>query len=106
MPKVLYCDDCNSQDGVSEDYEGVVLCRFHRAKYDLKHRLREYKEKREWVKSVWLSELANRRQEILRLQNILKEYPEKLLDGNGEYIQANPEDWKDTIVAWKDKKGS
>jgi len=74
MPKDLFCDKCGSSDGATEDYDGYILCDYHRTEYDLQDLRRAYQNKRQWVKDCWLSELAKMRKEISELESKLKEY--------------------------------
>ena len=71
MPKELFCDKCGSNKGADEDYDGYILCEFHRAEYDLASAKHQYKDKRDWVKSVWFTQLHNMRTEIRRLECLL-----------------------------------
>jgi hypothetical protein len=74
MPKDLFCDKCGSPEDADEDYDGYILCGFHRTEYDLRSLRDAYKEKRAWVKSCWLSELDKMRKEISRLEILLTKY--------------------------------
>ena len=69
MPKDLYCDKCGSSENATEDYDGAILCDYHRAESDLFYLKREYSQKRAWVKSVWISRLVKMRKEIRELEN-------------------------------------
>ena len=68
MPKDLYCDKCGSPENATEDYDGAILCDYHRAESDLFYLKREYSQKRAWVKSVWISRLVKMRKEIRDLE--------------------------------------
>ena len=70
MPKILTCDKCGAEDA-TEDYAGQILCDYHRAEVDLRGLRRAYAEKTDWVERCWLSELAEMRKEILRLEDFL-----------------------------------
>jgi len=70
MPKLLSCDRCGEMPA-NEDYEGNVLCEYHRAEYDLITLRRKYEERRRWVERCWLSELAEMQREIVTLEQFL-----------------------------------
>jgi uncharacterized Zn finger protein (UPF0148 family) len=72
MPAIYTCDICGAPDA-SEDYDGRILCTYHRAEYELKSLKGVYREKRDWVKRIHLAELAKMRYEISRLERVIAE---------------------------------
>ena len=70
MPVILICDICGSQESATDDGQAIV-CGYHRAEKRLEYLRKKYKEKRDWIKSRWLSELAVIRKEIIRLEKYM-----------------------------------
>lgn len=66
------CDKCGSKDA-HPDWDGEILCGFHRAEKELRDEIRQYQAKREWVKSIWLKDLQERRKRIAELRAFLKD---------------------------------
>ena len=72
MGEILFCDKCNKTPAI-RDYDGIVLCRKHRTKYELKLLVREYESMKKWVIKCWISELIKKKNEITKLKKTLKE---------------------------------
>lgn len=77
MPKVMTCDICGEPDA-DEDYEGTILCTYHRAEKILRSLKSQYQEKREWVRSTWFTELVKMRKEIARLEQAMVDNPPQI----------------------------
>jgi uncharacterized Zn finger protein (UPF0148 family) len=77
----MTCDVCGAPNA-NEDYDGVVLCVYHRALSDLEKAKEEYKEKRKWIINVWLVKLREQKEEIERLKKIIADYEKGGGDGS------------------------
>jgi len=74
MPVKYTCDICGSDEGASMNCDGDVLCRRHHIEHDLALLRSEYQDRRQWVREVWLSRLANMRKEIAVMEKELQQY--------------------------------
>jgi len=71
MPATYTCDICDSDDGAYEDWDGEILCEYHRKQSELRSLEIEYQEKKKRVKECWISELVKMRNEIKELRDYL-----------------------------------
>jgi hypothetical protein len=70
MPKYITCDICGKEG--SEDNEGYCLCEYHFLEKEIELLKNEYKHRRDWVVSVWVTELRKMKKEIEEKENELK----------------------------------
>jgi len=83
MPKIMTCDICGAKDA-SEDYNGDILCGYHRDLADLSYAESEYKKKRQWIIDVWITELRERKKKINVLKKIISDYENEQKNGGGK----------------------
>jgi len=80
MPAIYTCDICGREDA-SEDYNGVILCSYHRVEYDLKCLKQSYEEKLQWLKKTHLLELINYKKQIKEKEAWL--FDNQLIESSG-----------------------
>ena len=74
MPAEYTCDKCGSQDGAQEDWDGEILCSYHKAEKEMSSEMRAYIEKRDWVKRIHFKDLCERRERIAKLKAFLTKH--------------------------------
>lgn len=73
MLAIYRCDKCGALNS-TEDYDGNILCEYHRAEHDLYSLRRKYKEKSEWIEKVHLAPLGEMSDKIQTLELYLTEH--------------------------------
>jgi len=71
MPAIYTCDVCGKEDA-TEDYNGSILCKFHRAIYDLEQIRAEYISQKKWMEAVYGIKLRKMEDEMKELEGKIK----------------------------------